>query len=161
MSLYIIPCFLLLTLLFALFHKTNAYESFVRGAREGIDIGIKIFPLLLAMIFATSILNASRILQIILKDVSSYELIIQGLFRPLSGNASLAMMVDIYNAYGPDSRISLASSILQGSSDTTIYIITLYFGSIGIKKYRYALTAGLLADFIGFLLTILIMLFFL
>ena len=112
-------------------------------------------------IFATSILNASRILQIILKDVSSYELIIQGLFRPLSGNASLAMMVDIYNAYGPDSRISLASSILQGSSDTTIYIITLYFGSIGIKKYRYALTAGLLADFIGFLLTILIMLFFL
>lgn len=161
MTYYIIPCFILLTLMFALCKKTNAYESFVKGAKEGIDIGIKIFPLLLAMILATTILKACNILQIIFKNVDSYELYIQALFRPLSGNASLAMMIEIYATYGVDSKISLASSILQGSSDTTIYVITLYFGSVGIKKYKYAITAGLLADLVGFIITMLILTFLL
>ncbi len=155
----IIPLFILIVFLYAFFSKTNAYDCFLSGAKEGIQTLFKIFPLLLSMIFATSLLRESNIINLIFQNFNFFlpsEIITQSLFRPLSGNASLAMMINVYELYGVDSKEALISSILQGSSDTTIYIMTLYFGSVGIKNYRYALVLGLLADFVGFFITLMV-----
>lgn len=163
-NLYIIPLFIIIIFLTAIIKGINAYDSFIIGAREGLKTVEKIFPLLLSMIFATSILRASGIIEFLFKDFNFYipsEIIMQSLFRPLSGNASLAMMTDIYQIYGVDSKEALYSSVLQGSSDTTIYVITLYFGSVGITKYRYAIILGLLADLLGFFITLCILVLFL
>lgn len=154
---YIVPFFIGIIFIFALFKKKNAYEAFINGAREGMDTAIKVFPYVLSMIFATSVFKASSLMDDIFSNVNitiPYELIIQGFIRPISGNAALANMVDIFTKYGVDSIEGIASSILEGSSDTTIYIITLYFGSVGIVNYKYALKVGLLSDFIGFFLTL-------
>lgn len=157
---YIMPTFILLILLFSIKNKTNAYDAFIKGAMEGIDMGIKIFPYMLSMIFATQIFKNSNLLYDIFSSRSTWiplELCIQGLFRPISGNASLGVMIDIYNTFGVDSKVGIASSIFQGSSDTTLYVITMYFGSVKVTKYRYAIFEGLLCDLIGFILTIIIL----
>ena len=164
LSLLIIPLFIGIIFVVALIKKVNAYDSFLTGAKEGMALAFKIFPLLLAMIFATSLLKASGFIQFLLKDFDLFlpsEIIMQSLFRPISGNASLAMMMEVYEIYGVDSKEALYSSILQGSSDTTIYVITLYFGSVGIKDYRYALVLGLMAALMGFLTTLFILRIFL
>ena len=164
LSLLIIPLFIGIIFVVALIKKVNAYDSFLTGAKEGMALAFKIFPLLLAMIFATSLLKASGFIQFLLKDFNLFlpsEIIMQSLFRPISGNASLAMMMEVYEIYGVDSKEALYSSILQGSSDTTIYVITLYFGSVGIKDYRYALVLGLIADLMGFLTTLFLLRIFL
>ena len=164
LSLLIIPLFIGIIFVVALIKKVNAYDSFLTGAKEGMALAFKIFPLLLEMIFATSLLKASGFIQFLLKDFDLFlpsEIIMQSLFRPISGNASLAMMMEVYEIYGVDSKEALYSSILQGSSDTTIYVITLYFGSVGIKDYRYALVLGLMADLMGFLTTLFLLRIFL
>ncbi len=163
MSNYIIPIFILLICLFPFFKKKKVYKSFIDGCTEGINLCIKLFPYMLSMIFATSLLKVSNLLSDIFKFVKNVpiELITQGLFRSLSANASLASMLEIYNKFGVDSKEGIISSILQGSTDTTIYVITLYFGSVSIVKYKYALKVGLLVDLIGFIICILIYMFIL
>lgn len=155
--LYIIPIFIGIIFLYALIKRTPCYETFIEGASKGMKSVITIFPCLLSMIFATSLLEASGLIQFIFKDFSFFlpsEIIMQSIFRPLSGNASLGIMTNIYDHYGVDSKNALISSILQGSSDTTIYVTTLYFSSIGIKKIRYAIPLGILCDIIGFIVSL-------
>lgn len=158
MTYYIIPSFILIVVLFSIKNKVNAYEAFIKGAKEGIEMTFKLIPYVLSMIFATSLFRASNMLTDIFSyiNLSNIELYIQAIFRPLSSNAALGVMIDIFEKYGVDSKISIASSILEGSSDTTLYVISLYFGSISIKKTRYAIPCGLLADFIGFIITMLL-----
>ena len=118
---------------------------------------IQIFPNLLAMILAIDILINSTILERISKFINyPYEIISMCLMRPISGSSTLAILNNIYSKYGPDSFYGRLASVIQGSTDTTFYVLTLYFGSIGIKKIRYSLIAGLFADLIGIIASIVI-----
>lgn len=160
-SYYIIIGFIILILIHAFCKKTNAYDAFIQGAADSLKVGISILPYLLCMLVAVNVFKASGILNdlIKLKNMPS-ELFIQGVFRPASSHASLSMMLSIISQYGPDSKEGMISSILQGGSDTTIYVMGLYFGSVGIKKARHSYIVGLISDCVCFLCCILLFLFF-
>lgn len=153
----IIPFFIFSVLTFSVFTKVNAYDSFIKGSKEGLELAVKLFPYILSMVLAMNIFRSSMILEDILNPSYSkipLELLIQGLTRPISGNASLTEMLRIFDKYGVDSKIGIASSIIQGSSDTTLYVMMLYFGVTDVKKIRYCLFLCLLADTLGFILTV-------
>lgn len=160
----IIPIIVLFVIGYGIYKKVNVYEVFIEGATESFDMIIKIFPNLLAMILSINILlnsNVLNILEYIIKPLLSlieipFEIVPMSLMRPLSGTSSLVLLNDLFSKYGPDSFIGTLGSIIQGSTDTTFYILTLYFGSIGIKKIRYGLAVGLLADLIGIIASVII-----
>ena len=149
---------------YGIYKKVNVYDVFIEGAVESFDMIIKIFPNLLAMILAINILlnsNVLNILETILKPLLSlieipFEIVPMSLMRPMSGTSSLVILNNLFNEYGPDSFIGTLGSIIQGSTDTTFYVLTLYFGSVGIKKIRYGLIVGLLADLIGIIASVFI-----
>ncbi len=144
---YIIPVVVIVILFYAFIKKCDIYENFVNGAVDGLKICLEIIPAMLAMIFAVNIFVGSGVLEVIggkFKDIIPMIIL-----RPISGNASLAMLSTIYQQYGVDSFISFMASVIQGATDTTIYVLALYFGSIKIKNGRYALGVGLFADFCG------------
>ena len=160
----IIPILVLGIVGYGIYKKINVYDVFIEGAVESFDMVIKIFPNLLAMILAINILlnsNVLNILESILKPLLSlievpFEIVPMSLMRPLSGTSSLVILNNLFSEYGPDSFIGTLGSIIQGSTDTTFYVLTLYFGSIGIKKIRYGLVVGLLADLIGIIASLFI-----
>ncbi len=146
----------LFILIYGFTKNTNIYDSFINGSKESFKMCIQIFPNLLAMILAIDILINSNILESISKFINyPYEIISMCLMRPISGSSTLAILNNIYSKYGPDSFYGRLASVIQGSTDTT-YVLTLYFGSIGIKKIRYSLIAGLFADLIGIIASIII-----
>lgn len=157
LSNYIIPLIVLIIVLYAIKKRVNVYDTFIEGSKESFDMTLKIFPSLLAMIFGINIFLKSGILEFIfnyLSPIFSYihvqiEILPMAIMRPISGSASLAILNDIFLNYGPDSFIGTVASIIQGSTDTTFYVLTLYFGSVGIKKIKYAMWAGLFSDLIG------------
>ena len=159
-----IPILVLIVILYAAKKKVNVYDSFVEGAKEGLPMALNMFPPLLAMIFGINIFTSSGLIDdvfVFLKPLFymihvPLEILPVAVMRPLSGSFGLALLNDMYELYGPDSFLSILSSVIQGSSDTTLYIITLYFGTIGIKKIKYALWAGLLADLATVILSIII-----
>lgn len=158
------PLLVLFIVIYGIIKKVDVYDEFVDGAKEGVQIGISIFPYLLGMILGTNILLKSGLLDLIFKLVSPIlnfikfpkEVFPLAILRPISGNASISILNLILSNYGSDSFIGRVASTMQGSTDTTIYILTLYFGSIGIKKTKYALKAGLIADLAGILASIII-----
>ena len=157
---YLVPIFVGLAIIFCFKH--NAYEAFVEGAKDGIEVALKLFPYLLAMIFATKLLNESMILLYLFKETNlPYLFFVEGMFRPLSNNASLAILMEIYAVYGVDSKMSLAASVLQGASETSFYVISIYFGAIGSKKYKYSLVLAMLADCLIFVLCLFLYFFIL
>ena len=153
----IIPIIVLIIVLYALKKRVDIYDTFIDGTKESFDMTLKVFPNLLAMVFGVNIFLKSGVLDFIfnnLKPIFSYinvqiEILPMAIMRPISGSASLAILNDIFLNYGPDSFIGTVASIIQGSTDTTFYVLTLYFGSIGIKKIRYAMWAGLFSDLVG------------
>jgi spore maturation protein B len=158
MSYYVIPVFILLIFIFSLKNKINAYDAFIEGVFEGMKIAYRLFPYILSMFFAIELLRISNIFYDLFNGIRiiPVELVLQGVFRPLSSQASMVNMISIFNQYGVDSKEGVVSSILQGSTDTTIFIISLYFGSVNIKKIRHALKASLITDFITFIIIILL-----
>lgn len=160
----IMPLLVLFIVFYGIIKKVDVYDEFVDGAKEGLQIGISIFPYLLGMILGTNILLKSGLLNLVFKLISPmlnflkfpFEVFPLAILRPISGNASLSMLNMILANYGADSFVGRVASTMQGSTDTTIYILTLYFGSIGIKKTKYALKVGLLADLAGILASIFI-----
>lgn len=161
-SYYIIPLFILLNFIMCIKNKTNAYESFINGAKEGINISLQILPYIMAMYVAVYVFEASGILSLF-KFFSNLpsELIFEGLFRPVSGYAAEGFMIKIFENYHPDSKIGIASSLLLGSTDTTIYVYSLYFAAIKIKRTGYAYFVGITTDILCFVLTLLILYFYL
>lgn len=159
-----IPVVVFTIVLVAVIRKINVYDEFVDGAKEGLSMGISIFPYLIGMIFGINILLKSGILDnifLFLKPLFDFikipvEILPMAVIRPISGNASFAVMIDIIKTYGVDSYLGRIVSVMQGATDTTIYVISLYFGSIGIKNIRYALKAGLFADFITLIVSVLL-----
>ena len=157
---YIIPLFLSILLIIGI--KKNSYESFIEGARRGVEIALDAFPYLLAMIFATKLLNTSMIFIYLLKNYDIPHLLFtQGLFRPMSNNASLSILIEIFNTYGVDSKMGIAASILQGATETSFYVITIYYGTVGIKKYPYSLVMAIISDVLIFAFSLLLYYFIL
>ncbi|WP_234736809.1 nucleoside recognition domain-containing protein [Tellurirhabdus bombi] len=149
-------------LLGALRKKVDIFDAFIEGAKGGFETSVRIIPYLVGMLVAISALRNSGAMAYVV-DGMKYLIGLMGvntdftdalpvaLMRPLSGSASRALMIDAMKEFGPDSFVGRLSCIFQGAADTTFYIVALYFGSVGIKKTRYAIVAGLTADFIGVL----------
>ena len=164
----IISFIVLFIIMYAFFKKIDVYDSFVRGSKEGIVIIKKMFPSMLGMILAINIFTSSGFVNYLfsfLKPILSFfsipfEILPISLLRPISGSFGLGLLNGIFKRYGPDSFIGILSSVIQGSSDTTIYIITLYFGAIGIKKIRHTLLVCLLCDLFMVIISIIVLTLF-
>ena len=154
-----IPVLIILFVLYGLIKHVNVYESFVEGAKEGFNIAIKIIPYLVGMLVAIGIFRAGGAMDwliYILKPVTSWigmpaEALPVALMRPLSGSGSLALMTDVMKVHGPDSFIGILVSTIQGSTETTFYVLAVYFGAVNIKSTRHAVPVGLIADVAGIL----------
>jgi spore maturation protein B len=167
-SLWMIPILIGFILLHGTWKKVPTYETFVEGGKEGIKIAISIIPFLVGMLVAISIFRASGALEFfvgLLRPVLERigvppEIVPLAILRPISGNAALGVTSDLIATYGPDSFIGRLASVMQGSTDTTIYILTVYFGAVGIKKMGDALKIGLMADLIGYIASIIVVTIF-
>jgi spore maturation protein B len=155
---YIIPILVLSVIIYAIIKKVDIYDTFIEGAKESFDMILKIFPCLLAMILAVNIFIKSNIIANLFNFISFIpnEILPMILTRPISGTSSLAVLANIYYTFGPDGFIGTLASFIQGSTDTTFYIITLYFGSVGIKKIKYALWAGLFSDLLSVIISLIV-----
>ena len=151
-SLYILPIMILSILSLGMVKKVPVYEEFIEGAKDGFKVAVSIIPYLVAIIVAVSMFKASGILDILKNFANSFippDIIPIIFTRSLSGSATLGLFSEIAKNLGPDSYVTKLAAIMVGSSETTFYVLAVYFGSVGIKKVRYALLTGLLADFIG------------
>ena len=157
LSKIVIPLFVFFIVFYGFIKKVNLYDSFLEGAKDGLQISVNIFPNVIAMVFAINIFLDSNFVYEILRVFEGFlmkvniplDILPMAILRPISGTATLAIMNDIFVSYGPDSYAGRLASVLQGCTDTTIYVLALYFGSIGVKKIRYSLVVGLIADLIG------------
>lgn len=156
-SLWALPAILLLILTIGLFKKIPLYETFTEGAKDGFKVSVNIIPYLVAIIVAISMLRASGIIEMtghILAPILNWfnvpvDTIPIMIVRSLSGSAALGVFSDIAHTLGPDDYATKLAAIMVGSSETTFYVLAVYFGAVGISKLRYALIVGLIADFIG------------
>lgn len=163
-SLLLIPLIIGGILLYATFKKVPTYEAFVEGGKEGIQIAFSLIPYLVGMLVAISIFRASGAMEYFISFIRPFlqaigvppEIAPLALIRPISGTAALGLTTDLIATYGPDSFIGRLASTMQGSTDTTFYVLTVYFGAVGIKKMGDALKVGLLADLVGFVASIII-----
>ncbi|MDI9463180.1 MAG: spore maturation protein [Bacillota bacterium] len=153
-----IPLFLFVVLLYAAAKKVDLFATFTEGAAEGFQTAVALIPYLVAMLVAIGLLRSSGALDIVTSLLSPVlqkinlpgEILPLAFLRPLSGSGALGMTAEILQDHGPDSFIGRLASTMQGSTDTTLYILTVYFGSVGIRRTRHALVTGLIADFTAF-----------
>ena len=156
-SYFIVPMMLLVVLIIAMRKKVNAYDSFLNGAKEGMGLIKEVFPTLLGMLAIIATLRSCGIIsdlgeflyKVFDVNKTSSELVPLILFRPISGSASISVFSSVCSDYGPDSLVCKVGSVIQGSTDTTLYVLSLYFSSIGITKWKHALKTGLIADVAG------------
>jgi spore maturation protein SpmA len=156
---------IVIIILGGVYKKVSVFDAFIEGAKNGFEVIVKIIPYLVAMLVAIRVFRDSGAMGYIMNGLT-YLIQLTGInteftgalpvaiMKPLSGSGARGMMLDIFQSKGPDSFVGKLASIFQGSADTTFYIIALYFGSVGIKKVRYALWAGILADMIGVIIAI-------
>jgi len=158
-------------IILALRKRVNVYEAFIDGGKEGFGIAIKIIPFLIAILVSIGVFRASGAMDLLVGGIRELfaglgfnndfvDALPTAFMKPLSGSGARGMMVEAMKTYGADSFTGRLVSMVQGSTDTTFYILAVYFGSVGIKNTRYALTCGLIADFIGILAAILLGYFF-
>lgn len=158
-SILAIPLLLLVFLGWGIVRKVKVYEVFVEGAKDGFQVAVRIIPYLVAMLVAIGIFRASgsmELLTTILSPVTSFigmppEALPMAFMRPLSGSGSLGIMTELMKVHGPDSFIGILVSTMYGSSETTFYVLAVYFGSVGIKNTRHAVLVGIIADVAGML----------
>ncbi|MCF6408277.1 spore maturation protein [Pseudalkalibacillus salsuginis] len=163
-SIWILPCLIGFVLLYATFKRVSTYEEFVEGGKEGFSIAVSIIPYLVGMLVAITVFRASGALAFMIDTIKPFliaigvppEIVPLALIRPISGTGALAMTTDLISTYGPDSFIGRLASTMQGSTDTTLYILTVYFGAVGIKRMGDALKVGLLADLVGIIVAIIV-----
>ena len=151
--------------------RLNVYDSFIQGAKGGFNVAVSLIPYFLAILVAIGVFKASGAMGLFQEGLtwcvdaiglnSDFVAAVPvAMMKPLDGGAARGMMLEAMTTYGPDSFIGHVSSVLQGSTDTTLKILVIYFGSVGIKKYRYSVSCGLLADLAGIIAAILISYFF-
>ena len=163
LSLYILPLMILGILTLGVIKKVPIYEEFVEGAKDGFKVSISIIPYLVAIIVGIAMFKACGAINLISNLFGSIlakfsipvDIIPIMITRSLSGSATLGLLSDIVTTHGADSYVAKLAAVMVGSSETTFYVLAVYFGSIGIKKYRYALLTGIIADITGIVLAIL------
>ncbi len=151
----------------AAFKKVNVYETFIEGAKEGFSIAVKVIPYLVAMLVAIGVFRASGAMEMLISGVSWFislfgfdtqfvKALPVAIMKPLSGSGARGLMIDAFTTYGVDSFVGKVAATLQGSTDTTFYVLAVYFGSVNIKNTRYAVSCGLIADGVGIIAAILL-----
>lgn len=156
-SLWAIPVMLVGIPLIGLFRKVKVYETFVEGAKDGFDVAVRIIPYLVAILVAIGMFRGSGAMDMLTEALRPMlmavgfppELFPLSVLRSLTGSGSLAIVTDLVETHGPDSMISRMASTMYGSSETTFYVLAVYFGAIGVKKTRHAVPAALIADAIA------------
>ena len=156
-SLWALPFLILLVLTIGVIRKVPVYEEFTHGAKDGFKVAINIIPYLVAIIVAISMLRASGAIEMLASAIAPLlkschipaDVLPLTIVRSLSGSAALGVFSDIANNLGPDSYATKLAAIMVGSSETTFYVLAVYFGAVKISKIRYALIVGLLADLVG------------
>jgi len=163
-SIYLIPFIIAVILIYALFKKVPAYENFVVGAKEGFEVAIRIIPYLIAIMICTAALRASGAIELLQKALLPLfdrlqipiETFVMMITRSLSGSATLGVLGDIVSETGVNSYATKLASVITGSSETTFYVASVYFGAVGVTKFRHALLAGILADIVGLVAAIIV-----
>lgn len=161
-SLLAIPFFLSFFPLYAALKRIKVYEEFVEGAKEGFGVAVRIIPYLVAILAAVGMFRSAHGIELIAKVFKPLleacqfppELLSLAFMRPLSGSGSLALMSDVVKTYGPNHIYSMMAGTILGSTETTFYVLAVYFGSVGIRRTRHAVAAGLLADVVGIVASI-------
>lgn len=159
-----IPLIFLIILFFGISEKKQVFDIFIEGAKEGIEIAVKILPTLVGLFVAIGALRSSGVLDFIINLISPItnflgfpkEIMPLAILRPISGSASIAVGTDIMKNYGVDSKIGLIVATIMGSTETTFYTIAVYSSMVKIKKTRFVLWASLIGDFIGILVSVVI-----
>jgi spore maturation protein B len=159
-----IPTVILIILLYGVAEKNKVYDTFLEGAKDGIEIVFKLFPTLVGIFLAVGALRQSGIIDLIIKLISPITNLLKipsqilplAMLRPISGSASMAVAVDIMQKYGVDTTIGLITSTIMGSTETTLYTIAVYTSCVGVKKTRFVLFAALIADFVGMITSVVI-----
>jgi spore maturation protein B len=160
MSVFIIPVILISFPLYGLYKKVPVYESFVEGAKEGFNVAVRIIPYLVAILFAIAMFRASGGMDFLTKALNPLfsligvpsELLPMVIMRPLTGSGSAGLVVDMVKQYGEDSILVKIAAVMFGSSETTFYVIAVYFGAVNVKRTRHAIHAGLTSDIAATLL---------
>lgn len=161
-SQWFIPLGILIIVVYAYRRGVPLYESFVTGAKEGFDTAVRIIPYLVAILFVIAVFRASGAFDSMKAGLGNVlsacglgayrdtlELVPMALIRPLSGGGAQGVLADLYERFGPDSFIGMTASIMMGSTETTFYVLTVYFGAVGVQRVRHTLGACLIADAIG------------
>ncbi|MBQ8462515.1 MAG: hypothetical protein IJ544_00155 [Prevotella sp.] len=162
---------ILLFILSGCYKRLNVYDSFISGAKDGFSVAVSLIPYCVAILAAIGVFKASGALYLIQDAMSGLVeacglnsdfvgALPVALMKPLNGSGARGMMIEAMNSYGPDSFVGHLAGVLQGCTDTTFYILAIYFGSVGIRKYRYSVTCGLLADLTGIIAAIFISYYF-
>ncbi len=160
---FILPAVICVIIIYGLYKNVDIFSTFTAGAKQGIQTSMNILPSLIALMTCIGMFQASGALDIIthsLRPVTEFlhipnEIVPLALLRPLSGSGSLSVFQNILNEYGPDSFVGRVASVMQGSSETTFYTIAVYFGAIKISKTRHAAACSLVGDFVGLLVSVL------
>ena len=156
------PIIILLIIVYGVIEKNKVFDTFLDGAKEGIEIVFSIFPTLIGLFMAIGALRSSGILDLIVNFLTPIlnaihfpsEIMPLALIRPISGSASIAVATDIMKNYGVDSKMGVIASTIMGSTETTLYTIAIYTSAVGIKKTRFVLATALIADVVGILASV-------
>ncbi len=163
-TLWVVPGLILFALLYASYRRVKIFDTFIEGAREGFGMSVRLIPFLVGMIVAIGLFRESGAMELLsnllipLLNIIGIpaDLLPLAIMRPVSGSSALAITTELMNTFGPDSLIGRMAATMQGSTDTTLFVLTLYFGAVGIKKTRHALNVGLIADAAGILAAVLV-----
>ena len=169
LSLVFIPLLVLFAVGYSFAKKNNAYNSFINGVKDGLPLFKELFPTIIGMLLCVTLLKSCGLIddikQLLTSLIPQSEVIIDLtpmiLFRPISGSASIACFDTICKTLGPDSLTAKIAATIQGSTDTTIYILALYFGTVKVTKWKHALKTGLLTDLVGIVIGIVLAITFL
>ncbi len=163
-SIWAIPVFLLAIPLYGALRGVKVYESFVEGAKEGFQVGVRIIPYLVAILVAVGMLRGAGAIDILAHWLDPVlqrigmpaEILPLAIMRPLSGSGSMGLVTELVNAHGADSFISRLAATAYGGTETTFYVLAVYFGAVGIRKVRHAVFTGLFADLVSLIAAIVI-----
>jgi spore maturation protein B len=163
-SSWAVPVLIFLILIFGWRKKVKVYETFIDGAKEGFNVAIKIIPYLVAILVAIGMFRASGAMDVFVTLLSPLtnligmpaETLPVALMRPLSGSGALGIVTELMKSHGPDSFIGRLASTMWGSSETTFYVVAVYFGSVGVRRVRHSIAAGLIGDAVGLIMAVFI-----
>ncbi|MBK8005076.1 MAG: spore maturation protein [Gemmatimonadetes bacterium] len=164
LSVFVIPAIIIGFPLYGLARRVPVYEEFIAGAREGFQVAVNIIPYLVAILFAVAMFRASGAMEFLVEGLRPLlaplgvppEVLPMVITRPLTGSGSAGIMLDLINTYGPDSLIVKIAATMFGSTETTFYVVAVYFGAINVRRTRHAVAAGLIADISAMILAVIV-----